>query len=186
MNNGTKTKTLTYIAITNVLNCICSWITVPFAIPFTLQTFSIFFTLFFLGGIKGTISIIIYILLGLVGVPVFSGFNSGIAAFLGPSGGYLIGFVVLGILYSIFTIPLKNSLSSKLISSFLGLLVCYTIGTMWYVYIYLNGNIESASMVLLVCIVPYIIPDIIKICLAYYIAKKTNSILERKSISTQN
>jgi len=181
MSNNAKIKTLTYIAMSIVLNCICSWITVPFAIPFTLQTFSVFFTLFFLGGTKGTIAIIIYIWMGLVGVPVFSGFNSGIAAFLGPTGGYLIGFIALGIIYAVFTTLFKNNSFSKILSSFLGLIICYIVGTIWYVFVYSKANIESVSMVLLVCVVPYIIPDLLKLSLAYYVAKKTLFIVEKSN-----
>jgi len=181
MKNYSKTQNIIYIAFLVTLNCICSWITVPFAIPFTLQTFSIFFTLFFLGGIKGTITIIIYLLLGLAGVPVFSSFNAGITAFLGPTGGYLIGFLASAIIYTIFTKLFRNSLSSKIVSSVLGLILCYTIGTIWYVFVYSNTNVESITMVFVVCVFPYILPDILKMYLAYFVSKKTNDIIKRKT-----
>ena len=82
-----STRKLAYTALMAVVLCICSWITVPFAVPFTMQTFAVFCSLLLLGGKLGTLSIGVYILLGMVGLPVFSGFRGGIGHIIGPTGG---------------------------------------------------------------------------------------------------
>ena len=94
-----KTIDLAYIAIGAVLITICSWISIPTTVPFTMQTFAVFFVLSFLGGKRGTIAIIVYVLLGAVGVPVFSHFTSGIGILLGNTGGYMVGFILMGANY---------------------------------------------------------------------------------------
>ena len=88
-----KTRDLAYIAICTSLICISAWITIPGTVPFTLQTFAIFFTLGLLGAKRGMLSILIYILIGMIGLPVFSSFNSGLGVIAGPTGGYIIGFI---------------------------------------------------------------------------------------------
>ena len=77
---ATKTKTydLAYIAIFAVVMAVCSWISIPMTVPFTLQTFGVFMAVGVLGGKRGTLAVLVYILLGVVGVPVFAGFSGGI------------------------------------------------------------------------------------------------------------
>ena len=94
-----STRKLAYTALMAVVLCICSWITVPFAVPFTMQTFAVFCSLLLLGGKLGTLSIGVYILLGMVGLPVFSGFRGGIGHIIGPTGGYIVGFLFSGLFY---------------------------------------------------------------------------------------
>ena len=103
-----KVLDMVYIAIGAVLIVICSWINIPTAVPFTLQTFAVFFILMLLGGERGTISILIYILLGAIGVPVFAGFSGGIGILLGNTGGYILGFVFIGLIYTLFTRVFKK------------------------------------------------------------------------------
>ena len=90
---------LVYISIGAALIAICSWISIPTAVPFTLQTFAVFFVLLLLGGERGTIATLIYILLGAIGVPVFAGFSGGIGILFGSTGGYIIGFLFTGLIY---------------------------------------------------------------------------------------
>ena len=94
-----KLKNEIEIALFAVLLAVFSWTTIPFAVPFTLQTFGVYVALMLLGGKKGTIAIALYILLGAVGVPVFSGFKGGVGALLGPTGGYIFGFLATGLVY---------------------------------------------------------------------------------------
>ena len=72
---------------------ICSWLSIPATVPFTLQTLAIFLSAGLLGTRKSVAVVIVYLLLGAAGVPVFSGFRGGIGAILGPTGGYMIGFI---------------------------------------------------------------------------------------------
>ena len=94
--NRKKLYDITLVALFSAIIVICSLISVPSAIPFTLQTFAVFLSLCVLGAEKGILSIVIYIILGLVGLPVFSGFNSGLGALLNVTGGYISGFVFSG------------------------------------------------------------------------------------------
>ena len=88
----TKTRNMVYIAMFAVLISICSWISIPSAVPFTMQTFGIFLAVAVLGGKRGSLAVLVYLLLGLVGVPVFAGFSGGIGCLAGTTGGYIVGF----------------------------------------------------------------------------------------------
>jgi len=94
-----KVLDLVYMAIGAVIITVCSWISIPSAVPFTLQTFAVFLIVALLGGKRGTISILVYILLGAVGVPVFSGMTGGFMKLVGMTGGYIIGFIFIGLIY---------------------------------------------------------------------------------------
>ena len=81
-----KTYDLVYIAVFAVVMAVCSWISIPAQVPFTLQTFGVFMAVGVLGGKRGTLAVLVYVLLGAVGVPVFAGFSGGIGALLGNAG----------------------------------------------------------------------------------------------------
>ena len=90
-----STRDLCFCAIGAALIAVCAWISIPADVPFTLQTFAIFAVCGLLGGRRGTVSVLVYLLLGAVGAPVFAGFRGGFASLLGTTGGYLVGFVLL-------------------------------------------------------------------------------------------
>ena len=95
-----KTYNIVLIAVSAALITICSWISITIGpVPFTLQTMAIFAVLMTIGGARGSIAVVIYLLLGLVGVPVFAGFKGGPASFLGPTGGFLVGFAVASLVW---------------------------------------------------------------------------------------
>ena len=94
-----KTKDMAYIALMAVLISVCSWLSVPAAIPFTMQTYAVFTALLLLGGRRGSIAVAVYIALGAIGLPVFSGFAGGIGKLMGPSGGYIFGFMLTALCY---------------------------------------------------------------------------------------
>ena len=96
-SNKNKTRDLVFIALFAVMIAVCSWISIPTAIPFTMQTFAVYLTLNFLGGKKGTVSVCIYLLLGLIGLPVYANFTSGIGRLMGTTGGYMIGWIFSGL-----------------------------------------------------------------------------------------
>ena len=159
-----KTYDIVYIAVFAVIMAICSWISIPAAVPFTLQTFGVFVAVGVLGGKRGTLSILVFILLGAIGVPVFAGFSGGIGVLAGTTGGYIIGFLE--------KLPGKKSVM-QIVSMIVGLIVCYAFGTAWFMIVYsrANGAVGLAT-VLGWCVIPFIIPDIIKIVLAYGLSRK--------------
>ena len=88
-----KTYDLVYISILVVLITVCSWISIPLTVPVTLQTFGVFTAVGLLGGKRGTLAVLVYILMGAIGIPVFSGFTGGIGILAGTTGGYIAGFL---------------------------------------------------------------------------------------------
>ena len=123
----TKNKTLdmVYIAMFTVLIAICSWISIPTTVPFTLQTFGVFVTVGVLGGKRGSLSVLIYLLLGAIGIPVFAGFTGGMGIVLGSTGGYIIGFLLSALLMWGMEKLLGKKTWVLALSMVLGLLVCY-------------------------------------------------------------
>lgn len=148
---------------------ISSWISIPMTVPFTLQTFAIFLTILLLGTWKGFFVVLAYIVLGLIGLPVFSGFKSGFAAIAGPTGGYILGFLLTAIVTGKLLEFLPDKKIYRYLSMFIGLVVCYSFGTFWFVNMYTKSAMNF-SKALSLCVIPFVIPDILKILLADYIA----------------
>lgn len=146
------------------LMAVCAWLAVPVGdVRITMQTFGVFLTLLLLGGGKGTAACVAYLFLGAIGLPVFSGFQGGLGVLLGPTGGYLWGFLVLCLCYWAFKKPL-----GELVAMILGLLLCYACGTAWFYFTY-GGALWA---VLLKCVVPYLLPDALKLLLALTIRRR--------------
>ncbi|MBQ7276323.1 MAG: biotin transporter BioY [Bacilli bacterium] len=183
-------KDIAFIPLFTSIIIICSWITVPFTVPFTLQTFAIFLSLLILGGKRGIIAIVLYVLLGLIGLPVFSGFKGGLASLIGPTGGFLIGFVFMGVVYFIFELTILNkrknnnklndlykyNLLYNVITLLVGLFVCYTLGTLWFSYVSDAFTISGFISKLMVAVLPFIIPDLLKLGIAMFIYVKIKKI----------
>ncbi len=168
-----STLDLAYIAMFSAIIAICSWISVPSAVPFTMQTFGVFLTVGTLGGRRGSISVMIYILLGAIGLPIFSGFSGGMGTVLGARGGYIIGFLLAAIVMWVFECLLGKS---KLVIGFsilLGLLICYAFGTLWFTIVYAKGGVGIGTLsALSICVFPYLIPDVVKAVLALTLSEK--------------
>lgn len=164
MSRKSKTVELCYIAISAILICICAWITIPGPIPFTMQTFGVFVVLQLLGWKNGLFTILLYILLGLMGLPVFSNFAAGPGVLYSATGGFIIGFIPCAFAYGIITSVFKKNKYSAIIASAVGLIVCYLCGTVWYAH--LLGSMNLLPKAFYICVVPFIIPDIIKLVIA--------------------
>ena len=177
--DNSKVLDLVYIAIGAALIAICSWISIPTAVPFTLQTFAIFFVLLALGGERGTLATLVYVLLGAVGVPVFAGFSGGIGVLLGNTGGYIIGFLFTGLIYILFTKFFKKNIVMKVVALVLGLAVCYAFGTAWFMHVYMKSSGEVGLLTVLGwCVFPFIIPDLLKLVLAVVISKRIEPVIK--------
>jgi biotin transport system substrate-specific component len=173
-----NTYRLVYTGIFAVLLAICSWISIPTVIPFTLQTFGVFLTVLLLGGRQGSIAISIYLLLGAVGIPVFSNFGAGIGYLLGNTGGYAIGFLFIGLTGWLFEKIFGRKPVSMLLAMILGLLLCYTFGTFWFMNISMKGvGVSGWISALAMCVFPFILPDLCKLILAYFISKRLKPML---------
>ena len=179
MKKNYKTIDLVYIALGAVLITICSWISIPTTVPFTMQIFGIFFLLSVLGGKRGTVAIIVYVLLGAVGVPVFAQFTSGIGVLLGNTGGYTVGFIFMGLVYWLLVHFFGKKLWVEILAMVLGLAVCYSFGTVWFMIVYTqaNGAVDLA-MVLAWCVIPFVVPDLIKLGLALTLARRLSPVMK--------
>ena len=131
---GTKDIALTALFV--AVMAVCSWISIPATVPFTLQTFGVFLSVGLLGGKRGSLAVLVYLLLGAVGLPVFSGFTGGIGHLLGPTGGYIIGFIFSALLMWLAERLFGKSVAVLAVSMIAGLIVCYAFGTSWFMSVY--------------------------------------------------
>lgn len=171
--DSNKTRDIVYMSVFTAMISICSWISIPASIPFTLQTMGVFTTVGLLGGKRGTLTVLTYILLGAIGVPVFAGLTGGVSVLLGTTGGYIIGFLLSALLmWGIETIMGRNQIVLAF-SMIAGLIVCYVFGTAWFMMIYTqHSGVIGLSTVLGLCVIPFIIPDLIKIGVALFLTNR--------------
>ena len=168
-----STRDLVYVAVFTALMAICAWIAIPTSVPFTLQTLGVFLAVGLLGGRRGTLAVLVYLLLGAVGAPVFSGFTGGIGALVGTTGGYILGFLLSALLMWALEAALGRELGVFALSMVLGLIVCYAFGTAWYMALYTQANGPvSLGTVLGWCVVPFLVPDLLKMALALAITAR--------------
>lgn len=162
-----KTYDVVYVGVFAVLIAICSWISIPTLVPFTLQTFAVFLAVGVLGGKRGTMAVLVYVLLGAIGVPVFAGFSGGIGIILNNTGGYIIGFIFSALIMWLMENLLGRKLWVQGVSMVLGLIACYAVGTVWFMFFYTrNTGAVGLMTVLSWCVIPFLIPDAVKIALA--------------------
>ncbi len=166
-------KDIAYISLFSALTAICSWISIPTLVPFTLQTFAVFLMVGLLGTRRSLLSILIYLLLGALGLPVFAGFSGGLSVILGTTGGYLIGFLFLALSAGLIIHRFGHSLPVLLIAFSCGLLLCYSFGTAWFLIAYArNTGPVGLGTALTWCVFPFLLPDVIKMVLAAFTVKR--------------
>lgn len=168
-----KTKDMAYIALFAVMMAVCSWLSIPATVPFTLQTFGVFLAVGVLGGKRGTLAVLVYLLLGAIGIPVFAGFQGGIGCIAGSTGGYIVGFLFSALVMWAMEKLLGKKRWVLALSMILGLVVCYAFGTVWFMQVYARNTGEIGLLTALGwCVFPYIIPDVVKILLALALCKR--------------
>lgn len=172
---------ITLIPLFSALIAVCSYLTIPIPnIPITLQLFAIFFALGTLGGRGGTIAVLLYLLLGAIGLPIFSGFQGGVGRLIGPTGGYLTGFLFTCLVFWAIAGE-GRSLWRKAAAMCSGLLVCYAFGTAWFC-LYLQGA-KTVGAALMLCVIPYLPFDLLKIGLALYLSEIIGKRIRRTGIA---
>ncbi len=163
----TKTRKLVMIALLAALLAVLSPFTIPIGpIPFSLALFAVFLTGALLPPLAAVAAVGVYVLLGLVGLPVFSGFGAGPQVLLGPTGGYLAGYFLIAA-----ATALGRRFSQRLLVqlglALLGALSCYLLGTLWFMTVTGVTFMEGLWM----CVFPFILPDAVKAMLALLLAK---------------
>lgn len=190
-NKMLSVRNIVLIAIAVSLITICTWITIPIGpVSFTLQIFAICVISGLLGFKRGFVALISYIILGIIGLPVFSGFSSGILKFIpytetGMTGGFIIGFSFVITLVGIFRHLSKGKENKKRfiylsVGMVLGYIICIVFGTFWFwLFNPMHLGIKES---ICVCIIPFIIPDIIKIVIALVVVDRVGEHLKKWTV----
>lgn len=161
--NGLPLRDMTATAVFTALLCILAPMSVPIGpVPISLTNLVIYLSLYILGMKKGTISYLLYMLIGIIGLPVFSGFTGGPAKLLGPTGGYLVGFIFITLMGGFVIERLKEKYILHFAAFVVSTAVCYAFGTVWFVYLMKC----TFAYALTVCVFPFIIVDLCKMILA--------------------
>ena len=174
-----KAYSMTSIALMAAVICVVGPFTLPIGpVPITLAPLAILLSVYILGTKKGTIALLIYLLIGAVGVPVFSGFTGGIGKLAGPTGGYLIGYIFFAFIAGWFIHRFYDKVVIQFLGMVLALAVLYAFGTAWLAY--------SAGMTfgaaLAVGVLPFIVFDLIKIVIAIVLGRAVRNRLLRSGI----
>lgn len=181
-----KVKEITFTALMAAVCCILGPLSIPIGtIPVTLTVLSVYLCVFALGTKLGTISVLVYLLLGAAGLPVFSGFQGGVAKIAGPTGGYIIGFVFQALITGLL-IDLASRFRGvakyviQIIGMIAGLAVCYTFGTIWFMVS--TGTGLAASLA--ACVIPFLPFDALKIGISFIVGNALRSALTRAHLMT--
>lgn len=173
-----KTRDLTLIGVCAAVICVLApWKINITLVPMTLATFAIYLVSAILGPAKGSLAVLIYILLGAMGVPVFSGFVGGFQALVGPTGGYIIGYVPMAFIVGYVSKAMKGAIKYPF-GMILGTIILYTFGTAWFCI----SRPSALGPAIAACVLPFIGFDLIKIAAASIAAYKLKPALE-KSLS---
>jgi biotin transport system substrate-specific component len=170
-----KIHTMILCALFAAMTAVLSQIVIPIGpVPINLATFAVFCSGALLGSKLGALSLVVWVALGAAGVPVFAMFRGGLGALVGPTGGYIVGFIPAAF-FTGFIIE-RFGKDSRVIypaAMFVGMLIYFTLGTVWFVY--LTGmNVASALMI---CVIPFLPGDFLKIAAATVLAKRLQPIL---------
>lgn len=172
------TKQLALIGLMTAVICAAAPFSIPLPfspVPITFATLAIYLTAFVLGMKLGTVSCLIYLLLGMVGLPVFSSFSGGFAKLVGPTGGYLIGYIFLALITGFFIDHFAGKLHAAILGLVLGTAVCYLFGTGWLA-IQMNLSFKAA---LAAGVIPYLPGDCAKIIIAIIVGPKLRAAVSK-------
>lgn len=162
-----QTIDIVYIGLSAAIIAVCSWISIPLTVPVTLQTMAVCLVSGLFGMKRGTIATLVYILIGAIGVPVFSEFTSGVGIILGTTGGYIVGFIFTALIVGFVSDKFKGKFLPLILSMIAGILVCYAFGTIWFAVVYAKENDPATiGTILGWCVIPFLIPDTVKIVIA--------------------
>lgn len=171
-------REIAYTALGVALMIICSWLSIPLTVPFTMQTFAVCLVAALFGLKIGMWTVLVYLLLGIAGVPVFAGFEGGLGYLLGATGGYLVGFLLTALVVGIAADRRGRGKKVLIAAMAVGVLLCYALGTAWFVLVYTrtSGPVGVATA-LVWCVLPYVIPDIVKIVMAALLTNRLHPLL---------
>ncbi|MCR4707328.1 MAG: biotin transporter BioY [Clostridiales bacterium] len=173
---GTDVRRLSACALMAALTAVCSQIQIPLpAIPINLALFAVHLSGALLGAAGGALSMVVYVLLGISGVPVFAGFQAGPAVLFGKTGGYILGYFLCAFLVGFLSRKRPYTYPRLCLAMAAGVFVCYFFGTGWFML--LSGMSLSSSLSL--CVVPFLPGDAVKVFMAAFLAVRMRPILTR-------
>ncbi len=179
---NTMTRKIVSCALCAAILCVLAPLTIPIGpVPISLATFAVLFSAFFLGGKWGTAAVGIYLLLGAVGVPVFAGFTGGFEKIIGPTGGYLVGYLPLTLISGgLFSLLGKGRSGWKrfawmMLASLLGTVVLYALGTAWFCHVMKRTVWEALAL----CVIPFLPGDLAKAAAAAVLAPIVSKAVDR-------
>lgn len=178
---NTKTKELTLTALMTAIICVLGPLSVPLPfspVPISLTMIGIYLAVYAVGMWRGTVAFIVYLLLGLVGLPVFSGFTGGPGKLLGPTGGYLIGFIFTALISGFFIDRFWRNYLLSAVGMILGIAVAYVFGTVWLAY----SAGMTFSQALAAGVIPYVGFDLIKIVVLMLVGPAVRKALIRANL----
>ncbi|MSS19694.1 biotin transporter BioY [Pseudoramibacter porci] len=182
MSTKPKTRNLVFTALLAAFMAILGPLSIPLpgGVPLSPLTFALFLSAYLLGWRFGTLAVAVYLLLGFFGVPVFSGFTAGAGRLLGPTGGYLIGYILAALIAGKLC-ETRRKFIPALISMLIGSIACLALGTVWFMLVTHTALIPA----LLVCVVPFIPGDIAKMAAAAAVGRILDERLARSGLSIQ-
>lgn len=159
-------KVMTKTALITAVICVIAPLSISIgSVPISFTNLILYLGIYLLDTKHITISYIIYLLLGSAGLPVFSGFQGGIGKLVGPTGGYLVGFVFMIIISGVFVKKFSSNKILQLAGMIIGTFIAYIFGTMWFVFVNNTGIAEA----FLACVAPFIVIDLIKMVIGMYV-----------------
>ena len=178
---NSKIYMMAVTAVMTAVTCILAPMSIPIGpVPISLTNLVIYIALYLLGWKMGTVSYLIYLVIGAVGVPVFSGFTAGAGRLLGPTSGYLIGYILAALIAGKLC-ETRRKFIPALISMLIGSIACLALGTVWFMLVTHTALIPA----LLVCVVPFIPGDIAKMAAAAAVGRILDERLARSGLSIQ-
>ena len=161
-----STKTIVTVGMFTAVLAVLSILTIPMpsGVPVTLQTFAMALCGYVLGAKKGTLSTVLYVVIGAIGVPVYAGMSGGVGALFGYTGGFIFGFIFMTLLCGL-GLSVKNKVL-QVVFGLLGLMVCHLFGVIWFSVVAASTFVNS----FLVVSVPYLLKDVISVVAAYFVA----------------
>ncbi len=169
-------RSMAFTALMAALICVVAPFVIPMgAVPLSIATFVIYLAGALLGCKRGTAAVLLYLLIGAVGMPVFSGFTGGLGQLFGVTGGFLVGYIPCALLTGLAADKVPQKIWGLALGMAIGTLSCYAVGTIWYISC-TGADIASALMI---CVAPFIVGDVIKISLACIVAVPLRKRLER-------
>lgn len=174
-----KVYPLAMTAVMTAVTCVLAPMAIPIGpVPISFTNLAIYISLYTLGWKRGTLSYLVYVLIGAVGVPVFSGFSGGLGKLFGPTGGYIIGFIPMAVLAGLVIDKYRNR-GVQMAAMIVGTAVCYAFGTAWFCVV-MDSTVSAA---LAMCVFPFIPGDLAKMVIAMLVGPMIRSRLEQAGLA---